>query len=61
MCFFDKRMRVISDEFLEFLLMGLFKIEGCGSSVGVADGTSWRVMSMERWWSPGLEGYAIYM
>jgi len=35
--FLDKRGRVISDEFLEFIPMGLFEVEGWDSSVGVAD------------------------
>jgi len=32
---------VISDKFLEFIPMGLFEIEGRGSSVGVAYGSEW--------------------
>jgi len=35
--FLDRRERVISDEFFELIRMGLFEIEGRGSSVGVAN------------------------
>jgi len=38
--FLDRRGRVISDEFIP---MGLFEIEGWGSSVGVANGSKLRI------------------
>jgi len=37
--FLDRRGRVISDEFFEFIPISLFEVEGWGSSVGVANGS----------------------
>jgi len=37
--FLDRRERVLSDEFFEFIPMGLFKIEGWGSSIGITKGS----------------------
>jgi len=49
---------VISDEFLEFIPMSVFKIEDRGSDVGVVNG---REMSKRRCRSLGLGGYTIHM
>jgi len=37
--FLDRRGRVLSDEFFEFIPMSLFEVEGRGSSNGVANGS----------------------
>jgi len=39
--FIDRRERLISDKLLKFIPMGLFEIEGRGSSVGLANGSKW--------------------
>jgi len=39
LCFLSRRGRVLSDEFFEFIPMSLFEVEGCSSSVGVANGS----------------------
>jgi len=38
---FCRRERVIGDEFLEFIPMGLVKIESRGKDVGVANENQW--------------------
>jgi len=40
---------VLSDKFFEFIPKCLFKVEGWGSSVGVANSSKLEIMSMGRW------------
>jgi len=38
--YLDRRERVLSNKFFEFISMSLFEVEGRGSSVGVANGNN---------------------